>query len=241
MSESSAVNFYEDYWAHRTQRGDHTAANRVKLRHEQAAEFIRRELPMKGTALIDLGCGDGIMGQLLSGDGYRITGADISPRALDIAKPHYAAVRQLDMDRDATPPEWRGAFDGVICLEVLEHLEKPGRNIERAFELLKPGGVAAFSYPNIFSWKNRWMFVRGRWPHGYCTYDPREHLQVFELGPFKRMVSDAGFEVMGTAITPDLPKFRPLRKLMFRARGLLNAVGPTFWAMQINVFGTKRG
>jgi SAM-dependent methyltransferase len=158
---------------------------------------------------------------------------------LEIARPHYAHVDRLDMDRDATPPALLGAFDGVICLEVLEHLENPRRNLLRAFELLRPGGFAAFSYPNLFSWQNRWAFLRGRWPGGYCTYDPREHLQVFELPAFKRQVADAGFTLLGTAITPDLPRFKPLRRAMFAARSLLNALGPAFWAMQINVFAQK--
>lgn len=240
MSDSSALLFYEQYWAHRTGRGDHTAANRVKLRHEQAAEFLLRRFPRPAEAkLIDLGCGDGIMGQLLKPAGYPITGADISPRALEIARPNYSQVGRLDLDRDPTPPQWVAGFDGVICLEVLEHLEKPQRNLARAFELLKNGGYAAFSFPNLFSWKNRWQFLRGRWPGGYCTYDPREHLQVFELPAFKNMAADAGFEILGTAITPDLPRFKPLRKAMFKARHLLNALGPALWAMQINLFARK--
>jgi SAM-dependent methyltransferase len=235
-----ATGFYDRYWDFRSQRGDTLAPNRIKLRHEQSAAFIRRHLPDPSAArLLDIGCGDGIMGQILSPLGYDITGADVSPRALHIASPHYRATQLLDLDRSAAPPSWAGSFQGIVCLEVLEHIEKPQENIRRIADWLAPGGFVALSYPNIFSWRNRWMFMTGRWPHGYCTYDPREHLQVFELPVFKQWMTDAGLEIMDLAITPDLPKFRPLRRAMFGMRGLLSRCMPTLWAMQIALFARK--
>jgi 2-polyprenyl-3-methyl-5-hydroxy-6-metoxy-1,4-benzoquinol methylase len=240
VNDASAAQFYDRYWDFRTERGDTTARNRIKLRHEQAVAFIRRSLPDPASArLVDLGCGDGIIGQMLTPLGYHVTGADVSERALQIASPHYAATQLLDLDRSETPGAWGGAFDGVVCLEVLEHIEQPRENIRRIAELLKPGGVAAFSYPNIFSWRNRWLFMTGRWPHGYCTYDPREHLQVFELPVFRQWVIEAGFEVVDLAITPDLPRWKPLRRAMFSMRGLLGRVAPVLSAMQIALFARK--
>lgn len=238
MSDAAA-SFYDQYWTFRESRGDTTAANRVKLRHEQALEFLAARMDLRDARVLDMGCGDGIMGQLLGSRGCRVTGIDVSQQALKIAAPHYADVRQLDLDTDDTPPLWLGYYDALVCLEVLEHIVHPQRNIGRAFELCRPGGLAVFSFPNIFSWKNRLMFVRGRWPHGYCTYDPREHLQVFELPQFRRWVAEAGFRLHGIAITPDLPSFKPLRRAMFAMRGALARCGPSLWAMQINVFAEK--
>ena len=174
MSDTSAATFYDRYWAFRTERGDTTAPNRVKLRHEQAAEFIQRRFPdSQGVKVLDLGCGDGLTGQLLKPSGYQLTGVDISTRALGLAQPYYQHTRLLDLDGDDTPCEWLNAFDAVVCLEVLEHLQRPQRNIERAYELCRLGGVAVFSFPNLFSWRSRWYFLRGRWPAGYTTYHRR--------------------------------------------------------------------
>jgi 2-polyprenyl-3-methyl-5-hydroxy-6-metoxy-1,4-benzoquinol methylase len=238
---SFATTFYDGYWAHRVERGDHVAKNRIKLRHDQTAEFIsRRFSETRGLKVLDLGCGDGVLGQRLATLGCELTGADVSPRALALAQPHYQSTFVLDLDSDPTPPGLGEAFDIVVCLEVLEHIQKPQMNIRRAFELCRTGGAAVFSFPNMFSWKNRWSFLRGRWPGGYTTYDPREHLQVFELPAFKKWVSDAGFRLLGTSITPDLPRWKPLRKSMFQMRGLLNELSPALWAMQINVFAEKK-
>ena len=239
-SLTNATQFYEGYWAHRVERGDHTAPNRVKLRHEQAALFFAEHLtePAKRKVL-DLGCGDGLLGQVMKGGGYQLSGADLAPRALDLCRQYYQQTQVFDLDSDETPGAWRDSFDGVACLEVLEHLRRPEHALRRVREALRPGGVAAMSYPNLFSWKNRIVFLRGRWPHGYTTYDPMEHLQVFDLPGFKQKVCDAGLEVMGIEITPDLPKFKPLRKAMFKSRGVLAKLCPALAAMQINVYARR--
>lgn len=242
MSDSFAIEFYDRYWAYRYDRGDTVASNRMKLRHQQARAFIRKCFPVaEGVRVLDLGCGDGVMGQLLSPAGYAVTGVDVSHRALALAEPYYAGTQSFDLDSDATPEAWRGAFDAVVCMEVLEHIETPERNIARCFDACKPGGVAAFSFPNLFSLQNRLTFLRGRWPKGYCTYDPREHLQVFELKQFKRWVQQAGFKQLSVAVTPQLPRSGPMRRLMFASRHVFNHVTPSLWAMQLSVFAHKPG
>lgn len=239
-TDNSMASFYEGYWAHRVQRGDTTAANRIKLRHEQAAGFLRTHLRDTPTPrVLDLGCGDGLLGQVLQDDGYALTGADVAPRALDLCRPYYADTAVFDLDADETPEDWRQSFDGVVCLEVLEHLRRPEHALRRAHEALKPGGMVALSYPNLFSWKNRLMFLRGRWPKGYTTYDPVEHLQVFDLPGFRRLVREAGLEVIGLEITPDLPRFKPLRRAMFRTRNWWAKLCPAIAAMQINLYARR--
>jgi len=145
----------------------------------------------------------------------------------------------MDVERETPPSGWTGSFDGVIALEMLEHLESPRRAIALTHELCRPGGVAAFSFPNLFSWKNRLAFMRGRWPNGYTTYDPREHLHAFELRAFKHWLRGAGFEIERLAITPDLPATKLLRHAVFRCRGLLTRLGPSLWAMQIALLCRK--
>ena len=232
----TATAFYDHYWSFRAQRGDVVASNRVKLRHEQAAQHVRRVFQRPtGVRVLDLGCGDGIMGQMLSPMGYCVTGVDVSPRALALAGAHYDSTAELDLDADAVPDQWRAAFDGVVCLEGLEHLERPQQTVRRVLELCRPGGLAVFSFPNLFTWKNRVSFLRGRWPQGYTTYDPREHLQVIELRTFREWVRDASFRVTDVQITPDLPSWRPLRWLMFRQRRALARLGPSLWGVQILV------
>lgn len=235
---SGAATFYDGYWDHRIARGDADSPRRFKLRHEQAAGFIRAQLP-RGGRVLDLGCGDGILGQMLSPHGYRVTGADVSARVLQVARQHCHQIVHLDLDRDPTPTALKDDFDAVACLEVLEHLEQPRKNLQRAFDCCQPGGIAVFSYPNLFSWKNRWSFLRGRWPKNYTTYDPREHLQVFELDLFEDWLRETGFILLGRAITPDLPRWKPLRRTLFHSRRALARFAPVLSAMQINLFARR--
>jgi 2-polyprenyl-6-hydroxyphenyl methylase/3-demethylubiquinone-9 3-methyltransferase len=101
---------------------------------------------------VDVGCGGGILAETLARKGGRVTGIDVAPRTLAIAKLHlhesglqvdYREVTVEDLARE-TP----AAFDIVTCMEMLEHVPDPASIVKGVCELLKPGGQAFFSTLN---------------------------------------------------------------------------------------------
>ena len=102
-----------------------------------------------GLRVLDLGCGHGIFGNEFLPRGCDVTYAD----ADNILKPelqHHRFVR-INLDRDGYGP--LGQHDLAICSNVLEHLAKPRRFLERAPELLPPGGHLYLSWTN---WLSPW-------------------------------------------------------------------------------------
>jgi 2-polyprenyl-6-hydroxyphenyl methylase/3-demethylubiquinone-9 3-methyltransferase len=115
-------------------------------------KFIADRAALDGASVVDVGCGGGILAETLARKGGRVTGIDVAPRTLAIAKLHlhesglqvdYREVTVEDLARE-TP----AAFDIVTCMEMLEHVPDPASIVKGVCELLKPGGQAFFSTLN---------------------------------------------------------------------------------------------
>ncbi|WP_017596208.1 class I SAM-dependent methyltransferase [Nocardiopsis potens] len=104
------------------------------------APFIRRvagALP-PGDAL-DAACGTGRVAELLAGQGYRVTGVDVSPEMLEGARRRVpgAGFRVGDLYR---LPAGDGSADLAVCSLALTHLPDLGPALAEFARVLRPGG-----------------------------------------------------------------------------------------------------
>ena len=89
-------------------------------------------------ALVDLGCGAGLLAPHLAGQGYRPVGVDLTRSALEQAAAHGVIV----VNGDATAvPLADGCADVVSAGELLEHVPDWRRVVAEACRLLRPGGL----------------------------------------------------------------------------------------------------
>ncbi len=107
--------------------------------------------PYVGARVLEVGAGIGNLTRtLLPRDQYTVS--DVNPHYLDYlrnfadGKP-YVDVRKVDLlsPEDFTP--LAGAYDTVICLNVLEHLVDEGLALRNVFGALTPRGVAIILVP----------------------------------------------------------------------------------------------
>lgn len=107
---------------------------------------------LAGKAVLDVGCGGGILSEAMSARGARVLGIDLGDKALGVAKLHKlesgAQVEYRLVAAETLARETPAAFDVVTCMELLEHVPEPGSIIAACATLLKPGGVAVFSTIN---------------------------------------------------------------------------------------------
>ena len=100
-------------------------------------------LPCKA---IDLGCGAGNYALFLAGAGFDMTGVEISPRAIEMARERAAAqgVRCIFLVADLLGDlhEIRDTFDFAYDWEVLHHIfpEDRERYVRNVHRILRPGG-----------------------------------------------------------------------------------------------------
>lgn len=92
------------------------------------------------------------------------------------------------------------AFDLVLLLNLIEHVEDPGAVLSRIRDLLQPSGIALIKTPNTDSWDAR-LFRRRNWGGYHC---PR-HWTLFTLPGFRRLAEAAGLEVAQARYTQGAP------------------------------------
>jgi 2-polyprenyl-6-hydroxyphenyl methylase / 3-demethylubiquinone-9 3-methyltransferase len=107
---------------------------------------------LQGKDALDVGCGGGILSESMAARGARVTGIDLSEKALGVAKLHklesgasvdYRLIAAEDQAR-ATP----AAFDVVTCMEMIEHVPDPASTVAACAALVRPGGTVVLSTIN---------------------------------------------------------------------------------------------
>ena len=107
--------------------------------------------PFAGLAMLDIGCGGGILAEPLARLGATVTAIDPAPGNIDIARRH-AAESGLAIDYRATTAEdlahGGAGFDVVLAMEVVEHVVDRDRFVATVCRLVRPGGLLVLSTLN---------------------------------------------------------------------------------------------
>ncbi|MEE8171262.1 MAG: class I SAM-dependent methyltransferase [Phycisphaerae bacterium] len=150
-TEETLIDFYARY---------HTAHGRAgnvrpeSLRHDvqlSAAGDVRVAtlascMPLEGRRALDVGCGMGLQMAHLRAAGLVVTGIDLDPDSLQIAREHlgFSDLHQCDIQAfEAAEP-----FDVVTLNDLIEHPLDPLGTLAKARDLLRPGGLISIWTPN---------------------------------------------------------------------------------------------
>src|SRR4051795_9506690 len=103
----------------------------------------------RGLDVVDLACGEGYGTDVLASRAARVTGVDANPEAHDHARLKYTRpgvrfVRDL-VETYAEP------CDAVVFLQTIEHVQNPGEILDHIRSMLRPGGTAYVSTPNVLT------------------------------------------------------------------------------------------
>ncbi|MEQ8407511.1 MAG: bifunctional 2-polyprenyl-6-hydroxyphenol methylase/3-demethylubiquinol 3-O-methyltransferase UbiG [Gammaproteobacteria bacterium] len=114
--------------------------------------FISQHVNLAEKAVLDVGCGGGILAEAMAHHGAKVTAIDMADASLSVAKLHQLESG-LDIDyrkisAEALAEEAPQKFDVVTCLEMLEHVPSPESVVRACHNLVKPGGTVVFSTIN---------------------------------------------------------------------------------------------
>jgi methionine biosynthesis protein MetW len=134
------------------------APNGGTQRQHRADHLLIAEMVEPGARVLDVGCGDGALLQLLaetkSVDGR---GIEISRDRVNACVAQGLSVIQGDADRDLFDyPD--GAFDYAVLSLTIQATRQPKTVLEN---LLRIGRRAIVSFPNFGHWEIRWQLLLG--------------------------------------------------------------------------------
>jgi SAM-dependent methyltransferase len=117
-------------------------------RYSVLVGYLRHFAP--GGAVLDVGCGEGVLLQRLRPDDYsRYVGVDFSRASIERAQAS-ASPRATFLVADADRFEPAESFDAVVFNEVLGYLRDPPAAVERCARTLREGGVMLVSMCTAF-------------------------------------------------------------------------------------------
>ncbi len=170
--------------------------------------------------ILEVGCGDGLLGRSLRQNGMEVWGIERDPEAAERAKQHLDQVFCADLEH-WDPPFEPAFFDCLIFADILEHLRDPWSLLREYRRTLKPGGYVVSSIPNIRYYRTlRDLAFRGRWEYAESGILDRTHLRFFTLASIRSMFEQSGFRILKIERNIVAPKEKLLLNQLLR--GLLN-------------------
>jgi 2-polyprenyl-3-methyl-5-hydroxy-6-metoxy-1,4-benzoquinol methylase len=183
--------------------------------HRQIADWLRRykmqTMPDRACVVYDIGCAQGILGQLLDPDHFILFGVDADPAVAMQARSIYRDVMVADIEK-SPPFSFPHPPDVMVLADVLEHTRDPECCLDYLCRAcLAPKARVIVSLPNVAHLYYRLALLVGRFE--YIERGPldRTHLRFFTLSSAIKLAQACGVSVNQVAVTPvPLPLLNPL-------------------------------
>ena len=164
----------------------------LKYYHNKRFSEVSKRIS-KADIILDIGCHGGLFTSFLvkGTKAKKVYGIDVSKEAIKLAKKRInkGIFRVANAHR---LPFKKNLFDGVFCMEVLEHVENPRTVLNEMRRVMKKGGYGLVLVPTdsvlfkvVWWWWNR---VNPVWEH--------THIQSFTENSLDKLIRDAKFKIL---------------------------------------------
>jgi SAM-dependent methyltransferase len=160
-----------------------------------------QKLDNKAAKILDIGCGNGNISLALGALGFEVLGIDIDPKSIQLAASRNSFPNVSFQVLAADSIAMEGAYDAIICSEVLEHLAEPELLSNNIYRILRPGGVLVATVPNGFG------------PRELLITRP---MQFFNINGFNSLLIGCGFKRISFKNSDFLGRIFPLSLLTRR-------------------------
>ena len=177
--------------------------------------WIDAHLGLSGKSVLDVGCGGGILSEAMAQRGARVTGIDLSDKALKVAELHLLESRLPVRYEKAVVEDFAAAhaseFDAVTCMELLEHVPQPASMVAACARLVRPGGQVFFSTINRNPKAYLFAVIGAEYVLKLLPKGTHDYLRFVKPSELARWSRDSGLrpdELIGMTYSPISRQYR---------------------------------
>jgi SAM-dependent methyltransferase len=176
---------------------DAARENTSRNTHNVVAGLLFAEQGVK--RVLDLPCGEGAFTR-------RLVERGIEAHAGDCARQGTIPGASFEVcDMNGPLPFEKGFFDAVVCIDGIEHIERPFDFMRECHRIVRPGGLLLLSTPNISALRSRWRwFLTGF--HNKCkrplnegSPSPLNHISMVSFPELRYRLHAGGFHIRSVA------------------------------------------
>ncbi len=194
----------------------------------------------KKDAVADLGAHDGILAAKLAPLVDSVTAIDIQP----VPPREGLETRQLDLNSDFDRVLGQEAFNKVIALDVIEHLDDPEAAMIKINNSLKEGGKLYTSTANVAFIIVRIALLLGWFNYGKRGILDKTHHRLFTIKSFTRLLKNSGFKVekivgFGPPIADEISR-KGIFAFIDKSGSFLARVRPSLFSFNFLLIASKK-
>jgi SAM-dependent methyltransferase len=190
--------------------------NTATLEYSALNRPVLAAIPISARRILDVGCGTGELGRAVK---ERQPAEVVGVTYSEAGRAAESLDDVLEMDLNQFNGNNLGEFDCIICSHVLEHLSWPEEVLRNLRPLLKPGGRIVVALPNIVVWRQRLRLLFGEFRYTDGGLMDRTHFRFFDWDSARKLVQDAGFQIVDAIADGGFPlaRFLPGGSMLSRA------------------------
>jgi len=136
---------------------------------------------------LDIGCATGMLLESMQRKGWVVKGVDICPESAEYGRRHRGVDIFPGTLHEAGFPD--ASFSVIHFSHLIEHVPDPRGFLAEVLRVLKPGGLAVITTPNVDGFQAR-LFKTG-WRSAIA-----DHLVLFSRRTLGRVLGESGFQVL---------------------------------------------
>jgi 2-polyprenyl-6-hydroxyphenyl methylase/3-demethylubiquinone-9 3-methyltransferase len=167
------------------------------------ARYVQERSTLGGAAVLDVGCGGGLLAESLARAGANVTAIDLAPAMIETARLH-ALDSGLTIDYRVESAERLAAresarFDVLTCMEMLEHVPDPAETVRVFGALVRPGGDVFISTINRNFKSFALAIVGAEYIANLVPRGTHEYARLLKPSEVARFARAAGLDVVDIA------------------------------------------
>jgi SAM-dependent methyltransferase len=148
-----------------------------KARARLVVAILERHGISAPARVLDAGCGWGVTLEALENRGFQVSGLDVSRQALEqLDRPDRRLIEADLAQPISAAAVVQSAYDAVLALDVIEHLDDDGAALANLGRLVRPGGLVIVSVPALPDLFSEFDQVQGH----RRRYEPDRFIRAFE-------------------------------------------------------------